>query len=578
MQIKFDVFWKKSLGTLYKDNSITVLGKEANVGLDLNEVYNIYVNFKVEGESFTYLVEIVDVETKLIRIPFKIDVIKEGTHEFELVANMKNGDVLPSQTYSYKVDKSLENRNSIEIETNYPILIQLLRDVGNKMNDIDEATEKLDEFKEIVGSLGEFKEIANVLDKIGDIEGELIEVGDKFDDIESNYAKKTDIPLIPTKISQLINDKNYLTSIPNEYITETELESKGYLTKHQDISGKADKTELHNHTNKTVLDGITSAKVQSWDSKSTFSGNYSDLSNKPTIPTVTNDLTNTLKTNYDKAYTHSQSTHAPSNAQKNSDITKAEIEAKLIGNVTSHTHSQYLTQHQDLSLYPKTNELSLGVHTDGMIYLFKDGQPIGSGISQNIQSGDVVGYIDNDNNIILTGLLPNGAYKMKYQYEDGTFSSVIDVTIGDVETYKNLLPEAQEEGLTGVYNGVGYKENIRWSGSSNAFISGTQCVLTGLIPIREYGDVFHVRGVDIVGYVNGRQSGWSHYYDENGDKLQMAVSVPATVIGTDVNGDFTITLNPSIMTSIPNDAVYVRFQFGQIVGDELIVSRNFLIP
>ena len=39
------------------------------------------------------------------------------------------------------------------------------------------------------------------------------------------------------------------------------------------------------------------------------------------------------------AYNHSQAAHAPSNAQKNSDITKAEIEAKLTGNITSHTHS-----------------------------------------------------------------------------------------------------------------------------------------------------------------------------------------------------------------------------------------------
>lgn len=38
------------------------------------------------------------------------------------------------------------------------------------------------------------------------------------------------------------------------------------------------------------------------------------------------------------AYDHSQSSHAPSNAQKNSDITKAEIEAKLTGAVTTHTH------------------------------------------------------------------------------------------------------------------------------------------------------------------------------------------------------------------------------------------------
>ncbi len=39
------------------------------------------------------------------------------------------------------------------------------------------------------------------------------------------------------------------------------------------------------------------------------------------------------------AYNHSQSAHAPSNAQKNSDITKAEIEAKLTGTITSHAHN-----------------------------------------------------------------------------------------------------------------------------------------------------------------------------------------------------------------------------------------------
>ena len=39
------------------------------------------------------------------------------------------------------------------------------------------------------------------------------------------------------------------------------------------------------------------------------------------------------------AYNHSQVEHAPSDAQKNSDITKTEIEAKLTGAITSHTHN-----------------------------------------------------------------------------------------------------------------------------------------------------------------------------------------------------------------------------------------------
>ncbi len=39
------------------------------------------------------------------------------------------------------------------------------------------------------------------------------------------------------------------------------------------------------------------------------------------------------------AYTHSQTAHAPSGAQVNADITKAEIEAKLTGEIASHTHA-----------------------------------------------------------------------------------------------------------------------------------------------------------------------------------------------------------------------------------------------
>lgn len=71
---------------------------------------------------------------------------------------------------------------------------------------------------------------------------------------------------------------------------------------------------------------------------SSHSHSKSDITDFPTIPTVSNDLTNALKANYDSAYTHSTSAHAPSTAQKNSDITKEEIEAKLTGEISSHSH------------------------------------------------------------------------------------------------------------------------------------------------------------------------------------------------------------------------------------------------
>ena len=72
---------------------------------------------------------------------------------------------------------------------------------------------------------------------------------------------------------------------------------------------------------------------------SSHSHSKSDITDFPTIPTVSNDLTNALKANYDSAYTHSTSAHAPANAQKNSDITKEEIEAKLTGEISTHSHA-----------------------------------------------------------------------------------------------------------------------------------------------------------------------------------------------------------------------------------------------
>lgn len=94
----------------------------------------------------------------------------------------------------------------------------------------------------------------------------------------------------------------------------------------------------------SLLSGSTNDEINNLSARVTqIEGNPSaefsgTLDNVPSG--VTNKhLTSTLKTNYDAAYSHSQSTHAPSNAQKNSDITKEEIEAKLIGEISTHSHT-----------------------------------------------------------------------------------------------------------------------------------------------------------------------------------------------------------------------------------------------
>lgn len=49
---------------------------------------------------------------------------------------------------------------------------------------------------------------------------------------------------IPTKTSDLINDDGFIKNIPDEYVTEAELEAKGYLTQHQDLTNYALKSEI----------------------------------------------------------------------------------------------------------------------------------------------------------------------------------------------------------------------------------------------------------------------------------------------------------------------------------------------
>ena len=211
----------------------------------------------------------------------------------------------------------------------------------------------------------------------------------------SGYATKDDLntkadkSTIPTKVSQLTNDKGYLTShqdisgksdktyvdtelakkantshthsyddltnkptIPSttNLATKTELknglEKKAdkvhthdqYLTEHQDISMKADKTELHSHSNKTVLDGITSSKVTEWNNKSTFDGNYNSLTNKPTIPTVDvnksyvdTQLANKSDTTHNHDTVYSKLDHSHTGMLTSNSITRIEVVDALPG-------------------------------------------------------------------------------------------------------------------------------------------------------------------------------------------------------------------------------------------------------
>lgn len=190
-------------------------------------------------------------------------------------------------------------------------------------------------------------------------------------DFSGDYNDLANKPSIPSKTSDLTNDSNFidtsyhdntkqdkiedLTAIrtganlgntalqPNDNISEL-VNDAGYITSY---------TETDPVFSNSVASGITQADITNWNGKSTFSGDYNDLTNKPTIPTVPTNVS---------AFTND---------------------------------AGYLTQHQDISgKYDKTGgEITGNVKIDGTLTLDIEDEDYDAGITFDKRLDDNLGTI-----------------------------------------------------------------------------------------------------------------------------------------------------------------------------------------
>lgn len=202
--------------------------------LDLSQ-YHIYIHYQnAKGETGKYLCE--DVEDVGENITFswllsqKVTVFK-GATKFLVCAKKTDAETIVWNTTlasgnvleGLDVDEDIVQQNDDVIEQ---ILLRLERieDINNAKVTFEESLERTNiESQETMSTIfGKIKKWFSDL--------KVVAFTGSYDDLLNK-------PTIPTKTSDLSNDNGYLTSVPSEYVTDTELEEKGFA-KSSDIPSK----------------------------------------------------------------------------------------------------------------------------------------------------------------------------------------------------------------------------------------------------------------------------------------------------------------------------------------------------
>lgn len=139
--------------------------------------------------------------------------------------------------------------------------------------------------------------------------------------------------------------------------------------------------------------------------------------------------------------------------------------------------------------------ITLGLHSDGKYYIFVDGAPVGTGLELSGTSGDVFGYVDENNNIVLNGNLADGSYNIKYELEDGSTVDIGDLVLDSNVYYSvtnNLTNCTTNNSGTQVIEGESYSATIT---ANSGYELKSVTVTMGGSPVSVSGGAINIANV-----------------------------------------------------------------------------------
>lgn len=251
-------------------------------------------------------------------------ITQDPTHRF--VTDTEKAVYSDKYTKS-EIDTEVTNlQNNIENETaRAKSAEQSINDKISNVNNTSDINKPVSTAQQAAIDLAYQNSNAYTDQKIADLIGGASSTMDTLKEIEEAMESSSSVvSALEEAVGKKANQTELDGHISNEAIHVTTTDKDNW----NDANDKK-----HVHENKSVLDGITSTLITSWNNAvkhisdtikhitsdernlwNTVSDKVDKVSGKGLS---TNDLTDTLKNNYDLAYDHSQASHAPSNAQAN---------------------------------------------------------------------------------------------------------------------------------------------------------------------------------------------------------------------------------------------------------------------